>query len=62
MKIKELISILMVMEQEGEIAIKATADAYTNAMPIETAYKSTYEHLYVLIPEMPLIASSDIHG
>lgn len=62
MKIKELISILMVMDQESEIAIKATADSYTNAMPIETAYKSIYENLYVLIPEMPLIASSDIHG
>lgn len=62
MKIKELIYQLLVFDPDGEIAIKAIADSYNNAMPIETAYKSTYENLYVLIPEMPLIASSDIHG
>lgn len=62
MKVKDLINQLLVFDPNGEIAIKATADSYANAMPIETAYKSTYENLYVLIPEMPLIASSDIHG
>lgn len=62
MTVKELIDKLLVLEPKAEIAIKATVDSYTNAMPIEIVYKSTYENLYVLIPEMPLIASSDIHG
>lgn len=61
MTVKELIDILLVFDPNKEIAIKAIANAYTNAMPIENAYKSTYDNVYVLIPEMPLIASSDIN-